>query len=68
MTAPATLEALLAQMVSFDTVNPRFGGAVGGEAALASHLDKLARGWGLETRRAAVAAVRPCRRPCSCCE
>jgi len=55
MTAPATLEALLAQMVSFDTVNPRFGGAVGGEAALAAHLEQLARGWGLETRRAAVA-------------
>ncbi|MDB6095097.1 MAG: peptidase [Verrucomicrobia bacterium] len=54
MTTPLTLEALLAQMVSFDTVNPLFGGAVGGEETLAAHLEKLALGWGLQTRRAAV--------------
>ncbi len=54
MNAPATLEELLAQMVSFDTVNPLFGGKLGGEEALAAHLEKLARGWGLSTRRGGV--------------
>jgi len=54
MPAPTTLPELLAQMVSFDTVNPLFGGPVGGEQALVSHLEQLARGWGLQTRRTAV--------------
>jgi len=54
MNAPATLEELLAQMVSIDTVNPLVGGPADGQEALASHLEKLARGWGLSTRRAAV--------------
>ena len=54
MNAPASLEALLAQMVSFDTVNPLFGGPMGGEASLVAHLENLARGWGLATRRVAV--------------
>ena len=53
MNAPATSQELLAQMVSFDTVNPDFGGRAGGEAALAAHLEKLARDWGLGTRRCA---------------
>jgi len=54
MTAPTTLEELLAQMVSFDTVNPLVGGPAEGQEALAAHLEKIARGWGLSTRRAAV--------------
>jgi acetylornithine deacetylase len=48
---PASCEELLAQMVAFETVNPGFGGRVGGEAALAAHLEKLARQWGLPSRR-----------------
>lgn len=54
MQAPNTLEELLAQMLSFDTVSPHFGGKVGGEAALAEHLEKLSHGWGLKTRRCPV--------------
>jgi acetylornithine deacetylase len=54
MDAPNTLEELLAQMLSFDTVSTHFGGRVGGEAALAEHLETLARGWGLQTRRCPV--------------
>ena len=54
MTSPTTLEELLAQMVSFDTVNPLVGGPADGEEKLAAHLETLARGWGLATRRAAV--------------
>ena len=38
-------------MVSFETVNPEFGGPAGGEAALAAHLEALARHWGLQVRR-----------------
>lgn len=41
-------------MVSFDTVNPDFGGPAGGEAALAAHLEFLARHWGLTSRRCPV--------------
>ncbi len=48
---PQSCEELLAQMVSFETVNPAFGGPAGGEAALAAHLEKLARQWGLQSRR-----------------
>jgi acetylornithine deacetylase len=48
---PASCEELLAQMVSVETVNPEFGGPAGGEAALATHLETLARHWGLRTRR-----------------
>ncbi|MSU23155.1 MAG: M20 family peptidase [Opitutus sp.] len=51
---PQSSEELLAQLVSFDTVNPHFGGPVGGEAALAAHLETLARSWGLATRRCPV--------------
>ena len=51
---PATLEELLVRMVSFDTVNPLFGGRPGGEGALAAHLDTLALSWGLRTRRFSV--------------
>lgn len=42
-------------MVSFDTVNPEFEGTFGGEAKLAEHLETLAKGWGLQTRRCPVA-------------
>lgn len=51
---PADVEELLARMVSFETVNPLFGGPAGGEAALAAHLETLAAGWGLRTRRLPV--------------
>jgi acetylornithine deacetylase len=51
---PGSCEELLAQMVSFETVNPQFGGPAGGEAALAAHLESLARHWGLQTRRCPV--------------
>jgi acetylornithine deacetylase len=51
---PTSCEELLAQMVSFETVNPSFGGPVGGEAALAAHLEMLARHWGLQARRCPV--------------
>lgn len=51
---PSSCEELLAQMVSFETVNPHFGGPTGGEAALAAHLESLARPWGLQTRRCQV--------------
>ena len=54
MRAPETLEELLVQMVSFDTVSTHFGGKVGGEAALAEHLETLALRWGLQTRRCPV--------------
>lgn len=48
---PRTCEELLAQMVSVETVNPNFGGPAGGEARLADLLERLARAWGLRTRR-----------------
>jgi acetylornithine deacetylase len=51
MGAPSSPAELLARMVSFDTVNPRFGGSAGGEAALAADLEGLALGWGLQARR-----------------
>jgi acetylornithine deacetylase len=51
---PQSCEELLAQMVSFETVNPDFGGPAGGEARLAAHLENLARQWGLKTRRCPV--------------
>lgn len=51
---PGSCEELLAQMVSFETVNPDFGGPAGGDAALAAHLEALARHWGLQTRRCPV--------------
>ncbi len=46
---------MLAQMLSFDTISPHFGGRLGGEAALAAHLETIARGWDLHTRRCPVA-------------
>ena len=52
---PQSCEELLAQMVSFQTVNPDFGGPAGGQPALAAHLEALARHWGLQTRRCPVA-------------
>ena len=57
LSPPETCEQLLAQMVSFQTVNPDFGGPVGGEAQLAEHLEKIARHWGLATRRCPVSAT-----------
>lgn len=54
MTLPRTPEELLAQMVSFETVNPDFGGPAGGEARLAAHLESLALTWGLSARRLPV--------------
>jgi acetylornithine deacetylase len=54
LTPPASCEELLAQMVSFETVNPAFGGPAGGEAALAAHLETLARQWGLQAHRCPV--------------
>ena len=47
---PQSLESLLAQMVSFDTVTTPFSGKPRAEAALAQHLAELAQGWGLTTR------------------
>lgn len=41
-------------MVSFETVNPAFGGPAQGEARLAAHLELLAQRWGLKTRRCPV--------------
>jgi acetylornithine deacetylase len=38
-------------MVSFETVNPEFGGPAEGEAKLATHLEVLADAWGLQSRR-----------------
>jgi acetylornithine deacetylase len=51
---PRTPEELLAQMVSFETVNPEFGGPAGGEARLATHIESLARSWNLDTKRCPV--------------
>ncbi len=48
---PKTPEELLARMVSFETVNPEFGGPAGGEARLAVHLEDLAAAWGLSSQR-----------------
>lgn len=53
-TLPQSCEELLAEMISFETVNPLFGGPKGGEEALIKHLEKLAVAWGLQTRRMAV--------------
>lgn len=51
---PHTAEELLAQMVSFETVNVEFGGPRGGEARLAEHIEVLARNWGLTSKRCPV--------------
>jgi acetylornithine deacetylase len=51
---PSSLEELLAQMVSFETVNPDFGGPEDGESRLAGHLEELAAVWGLHTTRQPV--------------
>lgn len=48
---PQSPEELLARMVSFETVNPEFGGPAGGEARLAAHLETLAAAWGLRSQR-----------------
>lgn len=51
---PPTCEALLANMVAFNTVNPHFGGAVDGQSHLAEYLEQIATAWGLQTRRCPV--------------
>lgn len=52
MTAiPAHPEALLAALVSVNSVNPAFGGPTDGEARLAELIEFLAAHWGLLTRR-----------------
>jgi acetylornithine deacetylase len=51
---PRSCEELLAQMVSFNSVNESMGGPCGGEARLAEHLESLASVWGLESRRCSV--------------
>ncbi|MDB6168807.1 MAG: peptidase [Verrucomicrobia bacterium] len=53
---PASLDALLARMISINSVNPHFGGPAGGEESLAADLEKVAQGWGLQTRRGAAKA------------
>jgi acetylornithine deacetylase len=58
LSLPRTPEELLAQMVSFETVNPDFGGPADGEMRLAAQLERLAAAWGLQTRRYAVDATR----------
>src|SRR5687768_5225944 len=57
LTLPQSPEELLAQMVSFETVNPELGGPVG-EAELAMHLEVLADAWGLQSRRYPVTGDR----------
>ncbi|WP_438479830.1 M20 family metallopeptidase [Oleiharenicola lentus] len=52
---PQTAEALLAQLVSFETVNQSFGGPAGGEQRLAAQIEQLAAHWGLKARRCPVA-------------
>jgi acetylornithine deacetylase len=54
LTLPQSCEELLAQMVSFETINPDLGGPAGGEARLANHLEFLAHQWGMKTRRCPV--------------
>jgi len=51
---PRSCEELLAQIVSFNSVNESMGGPPGGEARLAGHLESLAGEWGLAARRAPV--------------
>ncbi|MFZ9683223.1 MAG: M20 family metallopeptidase [Cephaloticoccus sp.] len=51
---PQSCEELLAQMIAFETVNPRFGGPADGQERLIARLEALARGWGLDTRRLPV--------------
>jgi acetylornithine deacetylase len=48
---PQSCEELLAQMISFETVNETMGGPAGGESRLAAHLEALAVQWGLSVRR-----------------
>lgn len=51
---PTSCEELLAQMVSFNSVNPHFGGPVERQSALAEYLEATAKSWGFETRRTPV--------------
>lgn len=46
--------ALLQEMVRINSINPALPGSDGGEAALADHLETLARGWGFDVRRLPV--------------
>ncbi|HUG10343.1 MAG TPA: M20 family metallopeptidase [Opitutaceae bacterium] len=48
---PQSCEELLAQMVSFNSVNESMGGPPDGEARLAAHLESLAATWGLSSKR-----------------
>ncbi|PTX94461.1 M20/M25/M40 family metallo-hydrolase [Opitutus sp. ER46] len=48
---PEDVEALLAWMVSVDTVNPAYGGRPGGEVELATGLEARATRWGFTARR-----------------
>lgn len=54
--SPTTCEALLARMVSFNTVNPHFGGPGDGQACLAECLEQIATSWGMHVRRCPVSA------------
>jgi acetylornithine deacetylase len=58
LSLPSSCEELLAQMVSFETVNPEFKVPEGGEARLAERLEAIAQAWGLTTRRCPVAPNR----------
>ncbi|MDP2138871.1 MAG: M20 family metallopeptidase [Candidatus Didemnitutus sp.] len=58
LSLPQSCEELLAQMVAIETVNVNFGGPVGGEAKLVCHLETLAAGWGLRSRRSPVSGDR----------
>ena len=55
---PNSPAALLARLVSFNTVNEHFGGPVGGEQRLVVALEQLATAWGLRSRRLPVAPGR----------
>jgi acetylornithine deacetylase len=55
---PTSLPALLARLVSCNTVNEHFGGPAGGEARLIAELESFAATWGLRARRLPFAAGR----------
>ncbi len=48
---PTSPAALLARLVSFNTVNEHFGGPAGGEQHLVAELERLGAIWGLRSRR-----------------
>lgn len=47
---PGTCEALLAEMVAHNSVNPHFGGPAGGQVKLAAYLQHVATAWSLGAR------------------